>query len=191
MQLWATPPVLPASGDSTADETTKCSPAGRTGRCEFVPSLSNQDIWRNCLFALLSEMSGLALSQGSLLNVFQGKRSYQPVWQVMKWSCVMFIRSPGIYKRQLFDWILRWFTPTCPLDKINRPTMPQAVSSLWVIWLHFFDFTVPFRWVMVNTWRTMWPCILTAVWLSTRTHGKGRIIGGVLRTSSHLIDFPQ
>ena len=32
--------------------------------------------------ALFSEMSGLALSQGSLLNVFQGKRSYQPVWQV-------------------------------------------------------------------------------------------------------------
>jgi len=28
-------------------------------------------------------MSGLALSQGSLLNVFQGKRSYQPVWQVI------------------------------------------------------------------------------------------------------------
>jgi len=28
-------------------------------------------------------MSGLALSNGSLLNVFQGKRSYQPVWQVI------------------------------------------------------------------------------------------------------------
>ena len=39
----------------------------------------NQNIW---FITLLSEMSGLALSNGSLLNVFQGKRSYQPVWQV-------------------------------------------------------------------------------------------------------------
>ena len=42
-----------------------------------------EDVWNKVsIDALFSEMSGLALSQGSLLNVFQGKRSYQPVWQV-------------------------------------------------------------------------------------------------------------
>ena len=42
----------------------------------------NKNKLRGSIDALFSEMSGLALSQGSLLNVFQGKRSYQPVWQV-------------------------------------------------------------------------------------------------------------
>jgi hypothetical protein len=27
-------------------------------------------------------MSGIALSHGSILEVFKGKRAYQPVWQV-------------------------------------------------------------------------------------------------------------
>lgn len=35
-------------------------------------------------FSCLSRMSGLALSHGSLLSAFQGKKVYQPVWQVGK-----------------------------------------------------------------------------------------------------------
>ena len=82
--------------------------------------------------SLFSEMSGLALSNGSLLNVFQGKRCYQPVWQVM----LVFPSSSGFSVLTCSQF--RWFTLTCHLDKTSRPHIAMAASSWWVIIIWFF-----------------------------------------------------
>ena len=183
------------SCDSTADQELSSRPDRKMWICaQFFKPKYSLEIYP---FALFSEMSGLALSQGSLLNVFQGKRSYQPVWQVMKWVCVMLIRYSRVNLQTLFDWVLNiqviyTYLPPGQNQSANYATGSQLLVSnlifFFIFWIYFSCSS--FRWVMVNIWRTMWPCILTAVWLSTKTHGKGRITGGVLRTSSHHIDFP-
>ena len=69
----ATPPSSPPSSPTCLGSRTL---RGLTSTCDIPPFTISPFPLR------VLQMSGLALSHGSILALFQGKRVYQPVWQV-------------------------------------------------------------------------------------------------------------